>query len=297
VQEAGRRTTSRRDLARSEHFEQVSPEVGELDEDAFDALTAAAPDEALALLADLTGATDPKLRALARRLAAQLFLDLAQRGPMRPRGVGKLQTQRFATDRGDLDVDASIEELGEARAARRPVDPDELRIRAWATPSTALCLLLDRSGSMGGAPLATSAVATAAVASRAPDDYSVVAFGKECIVVRSQDVPKSSEKVIDDVLTLRGHGTTDLAGALRAAGGQLARSPAGRKITVLLSDCRATVAGDVVAAARALDEVVIIAPEGDDAEAVKLAGDLGARVTTVAGPSQVVEALTRVFTD
>ena len=34
------------------------------------------PDDTLALLADLTGATDPKLRSLARRLAGRLFLDL-----------------------------------------------------------------------------------------------------------------------------------------------------------------------------------------------------------------------------
>lgn len=297
MNEAARRTTSRRDLSRHESFEQVSPEVGELDEDAFDELVEENIDEALGLLADLTGATDPRLRALARRLAGRLFLDLARRGPTRPKGVGKLVTQRFRPDGGDLDLDASIEELGEARAARRPVVPDELRIRGWATPGTALCLLVDRSGSMGGAPLATSALAAAAVASRAPDDYSVVAFGKESVVVRSQDAPKPSDQVVSDVLTLRGHGTTDLAGALQTAARQLARSKAGRKITVLLSDCRATAPGDVHAAARALDELVILAPEGDDAEAVALAGAVGCRIGRVAGPSQVADALMQLLGD
>lgn len=295
MQEAGRRTTSRRDLSRNEHFEEISPEVGELDEAAFDELAEVDPDAALALLADLTGATDAKLRALAQRLSARLFLDLARRGASRPRGTGRLELQRFASDRGDIDLDASIEELGEARAARRPVDPDALRIRAWATPGTAFCLLVDRSGSMGGAPLATSALAAAAVASRAPDDYSVVAFSKECVVVRSQDVVKSPDRVVNDVLTLRGHGTTDLAGALLTAGRQLSRSRAARKITVLLSDCRATVTGDAVAAARALDELVVIAPEADDAEAITFAGKVGARLTTVSGPSHVVDALMRVL--
>ncbi len=271
--------------------------MGELDEDAFDELAADALDDALALLADLTGATDPKLRALARRLAGRLFLDLARRGPVRPRGVGKLVTRRFTPDGGDLDLDASFEELAAARAAARVVEPDELRIRGWATPGTALCLLVDRSGSMGGAPLATSALAAAAVASRAPDDYSVVAFGKECVVVRSQDVPRPPDQVVSDVLTLRGHGTTDLAGALQTAARQLARSRAGRKITVLLSDCRATTPGDVHAAARALDELVILAPEGDDAEAVQLAGAIGCRVGRVAGPSQVADVLMQVLAD
>lgn len=295
--EASRRTTSRRDLSRHEQFEQISPEVGELDEDAFDELAASDLDEALALLADLTGATDPRLRALARRLAGRLFLDLAKRGPARPRGVGKLVSRRFTPDGGDLDLDASLEELGSARAAGRAVEPDELRIRGWATPGTALCLLVDRSGSMGGGPLATSALAAAAVASRAPDDYSVVAFGKECVVVRSQDVPRPADVVVGDVLALRGHGTTDLVGALQTAARQLGRSRAGRKITVLLSDCRATTPGDVAAAARALDELVILAPEGDDAEALALAGQIGCRLGRVSGPGQVAEVLMQILAD
>jgi Mg-chelatase subunit ChlD len=101
--------------------------------------------------------------------------------------------------------------------------------------------------------------------------------------------------VVDGVLALRGHGTTDLAGALHAAGQQLARSSAGRKITVLLSDCRATEPGDATAAARALEELAIIAPAGDDEEAGELARSVGATITSVAGPSEAAEAVTRLI--
>ena len=97
------------------------------------------------------------------------------------------------------------------------------------------------------------------------------------------------------VILITGHGTTDLAGALRAAGDQLRRSKAARKITVLLSDCRATVEGDVRSSADALSELVIIAPEQDCEEAMRLALDCGARVTTVAGPSRAAEALEAVL--
>ncbi|MEZ5256168.1 MAG: AAA family ATPase [Ilumatobacteraceae bacterium] len=295
VQEAGRKTTSRRDLSRNEHFEQISPEVGELDEEAFEELAGEDLDEALALLADMAGATDQRLRELARRLAARLTLELSRRGPSKPRGVGRLERQRFRPDGGDLDLDASLDALAE-RARRAPPDRGGPLDPGWGTPRTALCLLVDRSGSMGGKPLATNAVAAAAVASRNPDDYSVVAFSKDCVVVRSQDVLRSADAVIGDVLTLRGHGTTDVAGALVTAARQLARSNAGRKITVLLSDCRATVPGDVLAAAGSLDELVILAPEGDDDEA-KLASQIGARVQTVAGPGQVAEALQSLLDD
>jgi len=168
-------------------------------------------------------------------------------------------------------------------------------VRGWVKPGTALCLLVDRSGSMGGKPLAASAVAAASVAWRSPADYSVLAFGKDVVAAKSQDITKEADRVVNDVLSLRGFGTTDLAGALQAAAEQLGRSRAGRKITILLSDCRATVDGDPVAAAAQLGELVIVAPEGDSDEAEAFARRTGARVTTISGPSQVAEAIATVL--
>lgn len=273
----------------------MSPEVGELDETAVEEAMSDDPDEMLAMLADLTGATDPRLRELARRLAGRLFLDVAKRGPSRPRGTGRLVTQRYRPDGGDLDMDASMDAIVTARSSRSAVDPEDLRIRAWAKPATAICLLVDRSGSMGGKPLATNAVAASAVAWRAPDDYSVLTFGKDVVAAKSQDIARSNEMVVDSVLALRGFGTTDVAGALIAARDQLLRSSAGRKVTVLLSDCRSTVDGDAIAAALGLDELVIVAPESDAGEARDLAAAVGAKITTVSGPSDAAAALTRVL--
>lgn len=275
----------------------MSPEVGELDEAIVEEGLVDDPDEMMALLADMTSATDPVLRELAKRLAGRLFVDVARRGPVRPRGIGTIATTPYRPDAGDLDIDASIDALAEARAHGGVVDTDALRVRSWVKPGTALALLVDRSGSMGGRPLATSAVAAAAVAWRAPQDYSVMAFGSDVVVTKSQDVPKASEHVVTDVLALRGHGTTDLAGALQTAARQLSRSRAGRRITVLLSDCRATVRGDAEGAARALEELVIIAPEGDCDEARAFAESVGARLATVEGPSGIPAALTRLLGD
>jgi Mg-chelatase subunit ChlD len=286
---------SRRELSRNPRFEQVSPDVGELDEAAVEAALGEDPDELLSMLADLTGATDRKLRELARQIAGRLYLDLARRGPARPRGTGRITEQPYRPDRGDLDLDASIDAIAAARSAGEAVDPERLRVRSWATPATAICLLVDRSGSMGGRPLATSAVAAAAVSWRAPADYSVLSFAKDVVAAKSQDRVRAAEQVVDAVLALRGFGTTDLAGALSAAQEQLARSPAKRRITILLSDCRPTEAGDVVAAASALDELVILAPESDSDTAAELAERVGARLVTVAGPSSVAAALARAI--
>lgn len=148
---------------------------------------------------------------------------------------------------------------------------------------------------MGGAPLATAALIAAAVAWRSPEDYSVLSFGRDVVAATSQDVRTPSEIVVDAVLALRGFGTTDLTGAFVAAGDQLARSAAGRKIAIVLSDCRATVPGDPAAAAGKLDELVVIAPDGEDAEARAFACSTGARFTVVAGPSDAAAALSRVL--
>lgn len=288
---------SRRELSRNPQFEQVSPEVGELDESAVEEGLEDDPDAMLALLADLTGATDQKLRDLAKRLAGRLFLDVSKRGPVSPRGIGKMATRPYRPDAGDIDLDASMDAIIEARAARQALDPEGLKVRSWVKPGTAISLLVDRSGSMGGKPLATSAMAAAAVAWRSPKDYSVIAFGKDVVVAKGQTATKSGEQVVNDVLALRGFGTTDLAGALRAAGEQLSRTRAGRRITVILSDCRATIEGDVQAAAMSLDEVVILAPFGDDAEARLLAGQVGARIACIDGPSDIPAALQLVLGD
>jgi Mg-chelatase subunit ChlD len=293
VANSQKRTTSRRELARNPRFEQVSPEVGELDESAVEEGLREDPDEMLAMLADLVGATDRRLRELAKRLAASLFLDIARRGPVRPRGVGTLRELPYRPDGGDLDIDASLEAIMEGRGGA--IDAERLRVRGWVQPTTALCLLVDRSGSMGGKPLATAALAAAAVANRSPSDYSVLAFGKNVVVAKGQLTPKPSELVVNDVLSLRGFGTTDLAGALRVAGAQLERSRAGRKVTVLLSDCRSTVDGDPVAAAGALTELVVVAPESDSDEARAFAHQVGARCITISGPSQVAAALTQAL--
>ena len=74
-----------------------------------------------------------------------------------------------------------------------------------------------------------------------------VAFAEEALVVKAQDRHRPPDEVVDDLLTLRGFGTTDLARALRVARLQLERSTAGRRLAIVLSDCRATAGEDPLA--------------------------------------------------
>lgn len=268
----------------------MSPQLGALDETAFEQALAADPDAALSLLADMAGATDERLRALARRLAGRVAVRLNRTGPARRRGTGRLRRVPLEPG-GDLDVEGSLDALLAASASGRPPALEDLRGTAWARPSVALCLLVDRSGSVGGERLAAASLAAAAVALRAPDDHSVVAFSDRAVVVRAQDRPRPVADVVDDLLQLRGHGLTDLAAALDTARAQLERSTASRRVVVLLSDARPTAGPDPLPYARRLDELVVVAPVDDDQQARVFAAGAGARFSALHGPADVPRAL------
>lgn len=205
-------------------------------------------------------------------------------------GIGSLRRTAWGPGM-DIDLDASLEPLVEAWAAGTVPTEDVLRGLAWARRSTAVSLLVDRSGSMGGARVLAAALAAAAVAQRAGDDYSVIAFADDAVVVKAQDEPRPPDAVVDDLLALVGYGMTDVALALRTARGELARSSARRRVAVLLSDCRSTNGDDPLAEAAGLDEVHVLAPAGDTADAEPLARAGGGRCVALAGPLDVPAAL------
>jgi Mg-chelatase subunit ChlD len=290
-----RRSISRRDLQRNPHFDDVSPQLGQLDPEAFDDLLDEAPDEALELLARMSHATDRELAALARRLAGRLMLDLARTGPATSRGVGRLARVRADESSSDIDIDSSLDSILVARSERRPPALDELMSVKWQQPATAICLLVDRSGSMNGERLAAAALAAAVCAWRAPAQFAVFAFGDRCIEIKGLHATKSPEDVVSEVLALRGHGTTDVALALRAAARQFATTNATRRITVLLSDAEVTTGGDPVPVARSLDELVVLAPADELVHARSLVAAAGGRLAEVGAPMTVLGALRSVL--
>ena len=289
------RTTPRSHYEGQPGFRLLSPESGTLDAAEVAAQAVADPDQTLALLADMAAAADRTLAALAARLAGRLALDLARSGPSSAGGVGRLRPGRADRCFGDVDIDRSLDALVEARAAQRAPRLDELWVRRWHRPETAISLIVDRSGSMGGPRLAAAAVAAAACALRAPQEWSALAFGDQVVAIKSADHDRPASAVVDDVLRLRGYGTTDIAAALDAARAQLGRGTARRRVAVLLSDCRATAGADPVTAARRLDELCVIAPAGDAADAEAFASAAGARFATITGVRSIPSAVASVL--
>jgi len=253
--------------------------VGELDAQAVQDAVAGDPDDVLPLLAAMARATDPVLRAKVQALVPRLVLERARSGRGGRSGSGRLRPVRGGD--GDLDLDTSLEAIGVARAERRAISLDELTTSSWRRPGTAICLLLDRSGSMDGPQLVRAAMATAACALRsagARNELAVVAFDRRTEVVVALREPVPPGRAVERVLGLRGHGMTSIDAALREAAAQLRPARSARRVTILLSDCRVTDDIDPVPAARALDELAIIPPAEDDDEARGLARRSGARI-------------------
>ena len=291
-----RQTTSRRQLQGNERFDGISPGVGLLDEDALDAAMRDDADETLSLLADMVGATDRKLRELARRMAGRIIVDLASGAPEQERGIGRLRSKAADETGGDLDLDASLDAIQLGRAAGTAPALDDLRVRRWTRPNRAVCLAIDRSGSMTGARLAAAAVAAASVIQRDEHQSVVLAFSDRVLVLKDEGQPRPVESVVNDVLRLRGFGPTDLGLVLRTAADRLARTGANRTRTILLSDCRVTLgtATEARDAAAALDELHIVAPADDSADARAFAAHVGARCEPLASPTDVVSVFERL---
>jgi Mg-chelatase subunit ChlD len=276
------KTVGRHELSRHARFAELSPEVGVLDEQAMTQALAEDP-AVFELLAVMTNATDERLRAAAIRLGSAIVLERARGGRVTMRGISRLRPVRGAAD-GDLDIDASIEDISAARSQARPVGLDDLTTLHWARAHTAFAVVVDRSGSMNGARLAAAATVAAACALRAPREHAVLSFAASVDLIRPLASDIAPGVVAERLLRLRGHGVTRLSDALQAAGEQLAPARARRRVVILLSDCRATDDDNTLETARALPELIILAPADDHDQAARLADLAGARWAALANP-------------
>lgn len=292
---AGRDELSRRHAA----LAQVSPRLGVLDEAAWGGYAREDADAAAALLGDLAHATDRELRAAARRLAVRLALRPPPAALPTASGRHWLATQADP-DGADLDLDATLARLDTSPRLRR----EDVRVRDWERRGRAYVVLVDASGSVAGARLATAVLTAGALAvrMRSGDQLAVVAFAEDALVLRPLDSARPPEETLDALLDLRGGGTTDLAHGLRAALGQAARALSPRREVLLLTDGLHTDGDDplpVAAAAAPTGARVHVLALTDGAEAwaacAALAAAGGGRVVPLTAPTQAGHAVETVL--
>ncbi|MGY1609310.1 VWA domain-containing protein [Geodermatophilus sp. SYSU D00700] len=280
--------------ARHEAFEEVSPEVGELDEEAFAALMAEDADAAAALLTDLAAATDRDLRSAAQRLAARVFVQVGRVGRTRTRGTRRLVPDRRGD--GDLDLDRTLDRWD----VGTPLATGDLVTRTWAGHRRVVCLAVDTSGSMTGLGVAIAAVAAAGVVLTGDEKLrtGLITFGREVDVVQRPGQRRAAEDVVTHLIGLRGHGMTDLAAALRAARLQLAAEVADERAVVLLSDCLHTTGDPPESALAGIDRLDVLCPlptPEAEAAARALAGRGGGTAHMVRTVRDLGPALTRLL--
>jgi uncharacterized protein with von Willebrand factor type A (vWA) domain len=295
AQGSSRRTIGRAELAaRHGSFEAVSPGAGQLDHDALGRLLAADPDAAATLLADLALATDQQLSTVARKLAARVFVQLGAAGARPSRGTRRLGSA--AGGEGDLDLDRTLDRL----SGTWPPAAGELVTRSWRARHRSLCLLIDTSGSMSGLAVAIAAVAAAGLVLAADRrlDPGVIAFGSDITVLQARESRRVPEELVGDLIGLRGHGMTDLAGGLRAAARELSGPAAGERVAILLSDCLRTAGDDPASALTGIDRLHVLCPlptpEAERAAAAlaRIGGGISQPVRRLA---EVAPALTRAL--
>jgi len=294
-----RSSTARRTLGRAElaamhpSFAAVSPALGQLDEEAFIQALAADPEDALTFLTDLSHATDRELRAAAHRLAARVFFRLGRAARQPSRGVQRLGA---GSADGDLDLERTIDRW----SGPWPPTADELVTRGWQARRRALCLLIDASGSMSGLAVAIAAVAGASVVLAAGRRLSpaILVFSQDVTVLQAQGTPRPPGELVTDLVRLRGHGVTNLAGGLRAASAQLATAPAEERVALLLSDCLPTTGGDPAQALGGISRLHVLCPL-PSAESELAAATLARRGGGMSLPlrrlADVAPALTRLL--
>jgi Mg-chelatase subunit ChlD len=290
------RRSGREELARAHpEFRQVSPQLGELDEDALADLTARDPDAANRLLTAMGRAFDPALRAAARALACRLPVGTPRAGvPDRP-GTRRVVTRRDETG-GDIDLDATLA----ARGAEPHWRAEHLHTRGWRSTGRAVVLLVDASGSVAGDELAAAVLTASALVQRMRpgDELGVIAFWSTAVVLRPLSADPRVDVVVDRLCDLRGGGTTDLELALRTAATQISRSRAADRQVLLLSDGLPTDSPDPVNAASALARIparlqvlALSSEEEAMASCAALAAAGGGRVAALHRPSQAPNAV------
>ena len=137
--------------------------------------------------------------------------------------------------------------------------------------------------------LAMAAVASASVVLAADSRLatSVLAFSGDVTVLHPPGSRTAPELLVGQLLGLRGHGMTDVAGALRAAARQLAASAggstAGERCVVLLSDCLSTAGGDPATALAGIDRVDVLCPLPAGTEPQPGSIDAAARIASLGG--------------
>lgn len=208
---------------------------------------------------------DPEVSAMARRIARRLSLR-RPRDARAERGRGSPAPVPYRYRSDDIDLDRTLEVLTE-----RPVPEDtDIVVRERTGTPRDVVLAVDVSGSMRGEKVRIAAATVAALSADlagAGDRLAVVAFWSDAAVLAALGEPVDPARLLDRLQRIPARGLTDVGFGLSVAHAELARSPARRRIALLLSDAVHNAGPDPRTVARGFGELhVLLEVDGEHDE-------------------------------
>lgn len=269
----GAASSPRRDPTRDGMMREVVKD-GAFDAEVFGKLYAKDEDAAMALLGDLwTEAPEEQLRDLTRHLAMKIVITLARRDHAPNPGKGKLRPVRYRFNSDDLDLDRTLEEI----AAKAYPEYDDFWVRERVRARRTYALLLDVSGSMRGAQLMKAALAAGSLARNLhEDDLAVALFWRDAAVIKRATQPKAATQLIDEILSVRARGLTNLRLGLEVGLRELERAATQEKVGIIFTDGISNIGEDPLPMAAKYPRLHVIGISLDDGP-VRACQELAAR--------------------
>ena len=192
------------------------------------------------------GATlPPWLRDIVKKHAKRIMIDLAKKkaasligsSEAGPLPEGTTRPYFLGDDPDTIDLDETIDNILDQGKKVEDVRIDDFIVRKTVTGRRCVIFLVDISGSMSGAPLASSSIVTAMLLiTFSRDELGVALFESNTHVLCEIHESIELDEVVDEILDLTARGGTQMTAALAWAEKQFEQSRSQDKMFIMVSD-------------------------------------------------------------
>jgi len=185
------------------------------------------------------------LRQIVKNHAKRIMIDLAKKksasligsSEAGPLPEGSTRPYYLGDDPDTIDIDETIDNILDQGKQIKDVRIDDFIVRKTITGRRCVIFLVDISGSMSGAPLASASIATAMLLiTFARDELGVALFESDTHVLCEVDEKIDIDKIVDEVLDINARGGTQMQAALAWAEKQFDLSRSEDKMFIMVSD-------------------------------------------------------------
>ena len=150
---------------------------------------------------------------------------------------GAIRPYMLGDDPDTIDIDETLSNILASGKPHDQVTTDDFIVRRLVSGRRCVVFLVDISGSMSGAPLASATLATAMLLSAfARDELGLAFFESDSHVVCEVGKPVDVDDVMDEVLDMQARGGTQMQAALQWAEDQFKEAGSQDRMLIMLTD-------------------------------------------------------------